>query len=175
MDAYLAAFDGLVGDGGEGNFAVFEDLESGRYVQAASARGEGSVLLDVPTVPQDLGAEAAETLDDLGFERTTSTWFEVDRGALSQADPEATAVLHEWIAAGRDPEDDRVTRLETLGLVERRDGLERETFQMALPPERAAYVADRVFRKALGAGADHDVRVEIHLEGEGSDVRRVGD
>lgn len=174
MAAYLAALDHLVRDGGEANFAVFEDPETGLYVQAAAGRGAETVLVDVPVGLQDVGDEAGPALEEQGFEAGADTWFDVDREELERAGPEVTQVLHEWIAEGRTPDDDRVDRLETHGLVERVEGPERATYQAVLPPERAAYVVDRAFREALGAPDDHDVRVEIYLEGEGTDVEHVG-
>lgn len=174
MSAYLAVLDRLVGDGGEANFAVFEDPETGLYVQVAAARGAGTVLVDVPTGVQDVDADVGTRLEEEGFEATADTWFDVDRDRLERAGPEVTQEIHEWIAQGRSPDDDRVERLETHGLVERVEGPERATYQAVLPPERAAYVVDRVFRTALGAPDDHDVRVEMYLEGKGTDVEHVG-
>jgi hypothetical protein len=173
MSAYLAALDRLVQDGGDGNFVVFEDTGSGLYVQAAGSRSADAVLVDVPTGGQDAGDEAGATLESMGFEETADAWFEVDRDELGRAGPEATEALHGWIAEGRDPGDERVARLETHDLLERQGGPERTSYQTVLPPERAAYVIDKVFRRALAAPEDHDVRVEIYLEGEGSDVEHV--
>ncbi len=186
LEVFLEHLERLVREGGEENFCVFtakppagEEEEQvggggeaggGRFVQAASRRGADAVLLDVPTTSQGLGDAARGTLAELGFEVEAEPWFEVDRSRVDQAPPEVGEVLHEWILAGRDPEDERVPELLARGVLERVEPEERESYEHVVTPQRGAVLVERVFREVLGQGEGFDVEVDLHLqEGPGDD------
>ena len=82
--------ESLIYEGGSKNFAIFSDISSKRFVQAAGANGDRLIIIDVPKVSLDKNEKTT-------LERIFVLFEEMEEAYQGQATPEQGSLILEKI------------------------------------------------------------------------------